>query len=426
MASGEGRADRSRGLGLGNVLFPSLLLAFLFAACGDGADFSGSSGAQPAKKATKAAPDPQPAKPKPEKPQASRPVAEEEPRDADAVADVGVALPPEVLQLSWHWPCVPTSTKAPSLTADASNAIDGGGEHRLVASADDSVAIDFSGEICPPEQQARDIVFVIDTSTSMNQNDPLLQGSCARMAAVRQVMASLAGGNVKFAVTTFSLTLNQASKALYPTEQQLFQDLAGAGDAAQVLCFANPEAGTNYDAGLNAAATLLGQGRPGATKEIYLVSDGQPNGGDGIAVAQGLKSGGVLIGSNWLKVTIAGVMLNGQDTVMEQYIASIGANGKPLYAYAALADSLAGVLEGLSKNEIVHASLSHRPRGSKTWNKVDLLPQLSGFNFALPSINIDVAEAKQGLDVAVEYGDRHNNRFVSEGKLVWQDAAAGE
>jgi len=54
-----------------------------------------------------------------------------------------------------------------------------------------------------------------------------------------------------------------------------------------------------------------------------------------------------------------------------------------------------------------------------------LLTYTQGYEFTVPSINIDVKTATKGLEVQFEYWDQHDNRFLSGGKLVWA-ASSGQ
>ena len=82
----------------------------------------------------------------------------------------------------------------------------------------------------------------------------------------------------------------------------------------------NATGDTNYDAGLGRAKGDLEGGRPGATEEIYVISDGQPDPAyqDGHAIASLLKTSGVDVGGTLMPVTIATIMLAGTDVVLDQ------------------------------------------------------------------------------------------------------------
>jgi hypothetical protein len=205
---------------------------------------------------------------------------------------------------------------------------------------------------------------------------------------------------------------------MFDSQAALFADLAPGGNIADVLC--NATGDTNYQAALVKAGEILTAGRPLATKEIYFVSDGQPNGGEeGVAEADTLKNVGVNVGSDFLTVTIATVMLGGTDQILEQQIASKDPSGKPLHAYVAQTSQLTKVLTDLAANGIAGGSIKYRPIGTTQYTTLSLLDHVQGFDFTLPSISIGMDQAPNGLEVLLEYYDRHDNRYSSGGKLLW-------
>lgn len=328
-------------------------------------------------------------------------------------------------QLTWFWQCESAPVPVPAPASPNEIVIAGAGPHQFSPKQLDGAPLVFTGKICEPEEFKRDIVFVIDTSGSMNENDPRVGDSCGRLTAIDTVVRSLVPGSFRVGLVTFNGALDRFSTGLFESADALFSNLAGTGKLADVVCNAN--SGTNYDAGLSKAAELFQTaGQTKATKEVYFVSDGQPNFGvEGIAQANLLKTNGVNIGGQMQPLTIATIMLSGTDTVLERFIASQGPNGKPLHAYVAQTSELTKALSILVKNEVAAAQLAWRPIGSADWQKSDLLQNLQGFNFTLPSVTINYEEARQGLEVLYEYFDKHNARFVTEGKLLW-DAVASE
>lgn len=329
--------------------------------------------------------------------------------------------------LTWFWQCESAPVPLPPPLTDTEIVIEGVGPHRFLPAQLDGSPLVFQGKLCEPQQLPRDIVFVIDTSGSMNDNDPRVGDTCGRLTAIDAVLSSLpAGGTGRFGLVTFNTLLDRNSTMLFDSRDALFANLAGVGGIADVVC--NAFGGTNYDAGLVKAEELLRtSGRAAATKEIYFISDGQPNPGlEGIPLASSLKTTGVTIGADSIPVTIATIMLAGADTVLEQFIASRGPDGKPLHAFVAQISQLTKALADLVSNEVVGAELAWRPIGAAQWNATNLLDHLQGFNFILPSFNINHSEAPQGLEVRYEYFDKHDNRYLSEGKLLWIAASGGE
>lgn len=338
-------------------------------------------------------------------------------------ANLGDTGQPQVSQLRWFWQCESAPVPPPAPLSADEIVIEGVGPHMFTREQIDGSPLVFEGKICEPKELPRDIIFVVDTSGSMNENDPRLGTGCGRLTAIDAVLASLpTGGQARVGVVTFNSQLDRNSTALFDSGSALYADLAAVGTAADVICNAN--GGTNYDAGIAQAEQLFSlAGRPEATKEIYFISDGQPNVGvDGIAQAARLKTQGVTVGSKTIPVTFATIMLAGTDTVLQNFIASRGPDGKPLYAYVAQTSELTKALATLVDNKLVGAELSWRPIGAADWQTTNLMEQMQGFSFVLPSIKIDYSQAPQGLEVRYEYFDQHDNRYSTEGKLLWTAA----
>lgn len=324
--------------------------------------------------------------------------------------------------LNWYWECAAAPGGEPTPAGEDEVVVAGKGPHRFARQQLSGTSVTFSGRVCPPAQVPRDIVFVIDTSGSMRDNDPLVGGTCGRLNAVQQVIASAtAAGTSRFGVVTFSSGVDATTVGLSTTETELFTDLTRGipANVASVLCATNGS--TNYNVGLSQASTLLRMGRPDATKEVYFVSDGQPDPSDqdGVAIAGALKGIGVSVGTKFVPVTIATVMLAGVDRVMAQSIASKGANGQPLHANVAQTGELTKVLTDLAANDIVSAFFKYRAIGSPDWNEVDILAYMQDFDFTLPPITIDVEDPAAGIEVQYEYKDAHGQLTTTGGMLEW-------
>jgi hypothetical protein len=281
------------------------------------------------------------------------------------------------------------------------------------------------------------VVFVIDVSGSMGSggsdslfgggsgNDPRQGDTCGRLQAIEAVIAAIPQGAALYSIITFSSGVQSASSASFPTQDALFADLAGdPTKIADIVCAAGGD--TNYQAALTKAGQLLSAGRPDATKEIYFVSDGQPTQGeDGIAEAAALKTNGVAVGTEDITATIATVMLNGTDQVMEKYICSKDPSGNPLHAYVNGSGSLTSALTKLAANGIASGDVKYRAAGSTQYTTLNLMQNLQGFVFTLPSITISKEQAAAGVEVLFEYADQHDNEYSTGGKLLWTEQGGG-
>ncbi len=346
--------------------------------------------------------------------------------------DADPATPPPFASLTWFWQCDAEPVAAPAPATEKDVVVEGTGPHQFNRDQLRGTPVTVSGRICEPEQLPRDLVFVVDVSGSMldsgggagTGNDPVdAAGSCGRLSALQQTINSIPAGTARFGLVTFSSNVEVQSTGFFASADALFANVAPGGNIATVLCAGG--GGTNYQAALGntngkGAGALLALGADNATKEIYFISDGQPDAfKDGIAEATLLKSAGVPVGTQQINVTIAGIMLKGVDRVIEQSLVSSDSNGKKLYAHAKDAAGLTKVLAELAANGIAGGDVKYRPIGTTAYTTLTLMDHLQGFNFTLPSFNIDIDDAPVGVEVLFEYFDRHDNRYSTGGKILW-------
>jgi hypothetical protein len=331
--------------------------------------------------------------------------------------------------LTWTFACDQTAARsegAPDGSKDLEDSdergddhseVHGGGTHVADLSRYAGVPLTFRGQLCEPEAVPRDLVFIVDVSSSMREADPVVGGSCGRLRALEQVIASLpAGGGANMALVTFGSTVRASSNGFYADAASMFA--AAGGSPATIVCATNGN--TNYRTALDEAIRLLGASRPGANKEIYFVSDGEPNpGSDGALQASLIRSPGVAVAGVPTPATIATVMIgSANDAILREQIASRTSTGAPLHARTD-ASGLSQVLADLSRNGLAGGILKYRGIGAAEWTSVDLAKHLSGFNFTLPSFTIDPAVMSVGIEVLHEYQDLRGRKYSSGGKLLW-------
>lgn len=322
-----------------------------------------------------------------------------------------------VNSINWLWSCDSTTGKEGDNTGAVT--LRGGGNYRLNAQSGATIPVKFSGSVCSPLQAPRDVVFVIDVSGSMGNNDPIVGSSCGRLDAVNAMLASIPStADVRFGIVTFSTEAKAVSAKMQSTPSSLFQDVLAstrANSVVDILCAhatGLTGTGTNFDEALMATQTLISaDARANASREIIFVSDGQPTGGnDGVEVAQALRDSGVTIGA---------VMLNGNDRVMQSKIASKDLQGVPLYTKVTNANQLGQAFAKVSKNDIVSAELRYRAVGAANFAVVNLLSGGSNLQFDLPPINVAVEDVMNGLEVVYDYADSRNKHYTSQGVITW-------
>ena len=313
--------------------------------------------------------------------------------------------------VNWLWTCDTQSGKDGEKSGNV--VLRNAGRYDLKADKNARIPVKFSGSVCTPQQAPRDIVIVIDVSGSMNANDPVIGNSCGRLNAVNSLLASIPkGSDVRYGIVTFSTGVVAHSSKFFADATGLFQDAmasAGVSTVVDVLCDAAGD--TNYDSALTSAQGLFAAARSTASKEIFFVSDGEPSGkNDGKVAAAALRNSGVTIGT---------IMLDGNDQVLQQSIASKDQNGQPLHSKVTDANQLAQAFAKVSKNDLVGAELRWRVVGAPQFTVVNLLGQSSNLKFDLAPISITVDEASRGMEVEYEYWDSRGKHYKSQGFISW-------
>jgi Mg-chelatase subunit ChlD len=323
--------------------------------------------------------------------------------------------------LTWFWQCDAAPGPAPAPGgADDVVIVGNTSNTEFNAARFAGVPMTVQGEFCPLETQ-RDIVFVIDVSGSMNgvnqANDPRMGNTCGRLEAMQSVIASATqGASARFAGVTFSNAVSNVSSAFATSIDGVF-----AGNLANTVCAAG--GGTNYTASLERAEQLLASARASASKEIYFLTDGQPdNGGadplnnpdiNGVAVAARLRAAGVTVVTVMLGSDVTG------DNHLRTRITSTSPSGDLLHANAANASQLASTMTRLAQNDVSIGEVRYRPIGGGSWSSYDLLGARSGNKFELPEMIIDVAQAPYGLEMEYSYRDRRGKTYSSSGAIRW-------
>jgi Mg-chelatase subunit ChlD len=133
----------------------------------------------------------------------------------------------------------------------------------------------LSGEFCGVTTNATSgeltTLFIIDTSGSMQVNDPLVAGSCGRLRAAEAIVKKLEadaanGATVSMGAVHFGGTSTQAVTV---------RSLAEFKASVTTDTFCRDDGGnTNYEAAFTEATTMM-TGVEGA-KAVYFISDGEP------------------------------------------------------------------------------------------------------------------------------------------------------
>ena len=194
-------------------------------------------------------------------------------------------------RISWHFPCEEGDTWS-------------WGEHDFIGQgvysknmrSAKTLELSISGVLCDTGYLPRDVVFVIDTSASMQHNDPVApDGSCARSRAMDRMVNYLSRfDNARVGLVTYNSYVSVMHEQLVPAAD-FYRDYTAMHDRMQeFLCHANYY--TNYRRALLQTEKLLKTGRTNSFREIYFFSDGEPmesifsfENPDGLYVAKRLR-----------------------------------------------------------------------------------------------------------------------------------------
>jgi len=322
----------------------------------------------------------------------------------------------EGFELSWLWPCDNEVITPDMPEGQFHKVINGDGTHTISRNDFGDSKIYFKGRSCDISQRQRNVVFVVDVSYSMRLQqdrvtpgyDPMVNGTCGRMEAVRSII-NAGTGDVRYGIVTFDKDLQESSSALFSDRQALFNDVVARSSYStieEVLCAGID--GTNYENGLVKAKDLLDSSSlVESQREIYFLSDGEPaNGDEGRDTAATLRQ----------DTTIASIMIgDGTDTVLKNDIASKDSNGNPLHRRAGDINDLTDTLIDLSRNYIAEASLIFNGES------VDFTSNLNNLEFAIGGYTLDADETPGGVEVEFRYRDRFDMVQTKSGRLNWVD-----
>lgn len=180
--------------------------------------------------------------------------------------------------------------------------------------------VQIKGEFCPRAYAELTVMFVVDISGSMADNDPGNAFSgCGRSASVKAITDRLianARPQDQINVGAINFSSSAATIAgLQPVAQ--FQANVSHG----MLCAQN--GGTNYDAALSQAASALANVQ--GTKVVYFITDGQPSmvgqGQDAQAEAAGLAAAQRL--RSIQNLTLNAIYLGASNATAQNYLTQV-------------------------------------------------------------------------------------------------------
>ena len=291
----------------------------------------------------------------------------------------------------------------------------------------------FQGKVCPPETNSRDVVFVIDVSTSMGYTtvDQPVNGSCRRLANLEAMLDAMPSG-ATYGVVTFEETVVAASTKLHDTKSALYAELTqnGTKPIGDVIC--RWDGRSYFDNAIAKARDLLTAGRGGKIqKDIILMSDGDAEEADvnnpnshhskGLGMANQLKTVGVNVGGANIKVLIAALRADlPQFDKFLFHAVSPDLRGAGMIADMSQGADIGSRINAFSQGFLSAANITYGPQGSTNRIMIDLKPMLSAdFSFRIENGPLVLDRDQIGYEAKIESTDTRGNKITKVSKLNW-------
>jgi hypothetical protein len=233
-------------------------------------------------------------------------------------------------------------------------------------------------------------------------HDPLRSGTCGRNDAVAAVVQTLPP-DAGVAFVTFDSEVEQDSGGFATPAE-----FAAKYESADIFCARGNT--TNYQVALARALAFLQTAPADAAKEVYFISDGEPDSDAvaGLDEAASIRQLGIL----------ATIMLKGDDTLMKTELASKDGNGQPYHVTVQDSSTLAQNLATLATVAPVSGTFSYGAVG-QTPVSVPLAPATS-MQFGVPLTTVDPTQDPQGYQVTLEVVDNRGVTTTTTGSLSWK------
>jgi len=280
----------------------------------------------------------------------------------------------------------------------------------------------------------RDIVFVVDVSGSMGTHnvnnstlpgsDPLINGSCNRLNAVRAAINSTkAQGPSRFSLITFNRNKVRSSGGFFSSLEQMFP----SENLANILCAALD--GTNYTNALNEAISLLELSPPTHLREVYFLTDGEPMdifpGTNNHCNYQHPFCNGraqAITLRETMDATLGTLMLGNNSAgnlYLQNNIAGLDAHNSPLHVQAANSLDLINSLFSLSRDNLVRGTISVRAKNTQAWSEFDMLLISLNGQFKTEGFAFDSALYPEGIEMSVEYETERGHCHTGFASITW-------
>lgn len=320
-----------------------------------------------------------------------------------------------IQNLTWHFPCDESEE-----AEDSEYDFVGQGRHKEDMGGVRLLKLEVSGVMCNIRYFPRDVVFVIDTSASMETNDPVdADGTCGRLRAMDRMANYLADfKKARVGLVTYNSSVEVLRPYLIAAPDFYAEYISERERMKTLLCQADTY--TNYYHALKKTEKLLSTGRKNSFKEVYFFSDGEPR--ESLFYI-GKDPAGLDIAEKIRKTAVIATIGLGKTGILEEDIASKIA-GAPLHRQAEEVDELFYLLRELVQTENIGADLSYRYLDTETkytinvWEEVDFdVTDFFQLEPLLFTIDRDDPEKSAGIEVEIRYWDNNDNGYHARGAL---------
>lgn len=323
--------------------------------------------------------------------------------------------------VAWFWQCETNPISLPENIDVGTKVLEGQGPHQLVVDHDNKFKVQLSGFLCPPKTYSRDIVIVVDVSGStFSQRTDVPYSStgnpadlyenpgletCEREKAVEALLGSLSKEeNVRIGLLTFEDYVVANTRNLMSVAE-----LKNYINNTNFLC--DGAGGTNYAVALDSAGSMLDTGRVDALKEVYFMTDGEPN-----SPVYSARSAAVLKTKSKIITLMFGSL---DDRHLRNVVASLDQNSQPLHTQVQNAQNLSTALGESAKAMPVEGLFKYRSLDVTTWNEQDLWQYTHNGVFKIPDLEFNPVEYPEGFEFSYTYKDNRGQEYGQSGTIIW-------
>ena len=363
-----------------------------------------------------------------------QPEPEPEPEpDPEPDPDPGTsdAIPEEIVtgnklsSVDWFWQCDTAPVDVPGELESGQKVLQGPGPHNIPVDKGLDFEVHLSGFLCPPKTLSRDIVIVVDvsgsTASTSDPTDPVMNGQgdpnnpfdvagepvCERKKAVGALLKTLEEQeNVQIGLLTFEDGIVENTERLMGVDEliELYQN-------SNSLC--EGLGGTSYVSAFEGAERLFDKGRLNSIREVYFLTDGEPN--DLIASAD--KAQDLRVKSKLVTLMFG----SKNDSHLKNNIASKDDNQVPLHTRVRNAKNLSKALGESARSIPVEGVFKYREIGTSTWQEEDLWQYTKEGVFDIPALSFSPVDFEAGFEFSYIYKDNKGEEYGQSGIIKWEE-----